>query len=286
MRQHGHHAAGKIHRGATRAGLGVKRRALAHVVAHIGYRHDQAEAVLRRLGVHRVVEVLRILAIYGDQRQAAQIHTPGGFGLIDAVAMRLGIAHGLGRKLPWQRQLCYRCFRGQRHRLFRVQQPFHPRLAGLTRFRIAQHARDHPTALAGAVQVGGRHRAIQVQSAVYGLHAGTAAADLHRGEECARAARDHLHQLPAPAPVMPLLGRDAHLVAMHQPRHFLRRQENAFHQIVAADEAESGAIGADHSHKRAGRSGGPAAARRAPATGAELWRSLRGLAPGRMGLFR
>ncbi len=49
-----------------------------------------------RLGVHRIVEVLRVFAVDGDQRQPAQIHPLGGFAGIDLVAVTLGFAHRFG----------------------------------------------------------------------------------------------------------------------------------------------------------------------------------------------
>ena len=40
---------------------------------HVGDRHDQAVAVPVRLGEHGVIEVARVLAVDGDQRDGPQI---------------------------------------------------------------------------------------------------------------------------------------------------------------------------------------------------------------------
>ena len=78
LRQHRNHAAREIHRIAALARSRVQRIARAHIMAHVGDRHPQAEPLALALAVHSIVEILRRLAVYGHQRQRAQILPPLG----------------------------------------------------------------------------------------------------------------------------------------------------------------------------------------------------------------
>ena len=71
FRQHGNHAARKIHAGGALDGVGVDAVAGVHVVAHIGNGHHQAEVAALFFGVNGVVKVARGFAVDGDQRQIA-----------------------------------------------------------------------------------------------------------------------------------------------------------------------------------------------------------------------
>ena len=72
--QHRQHPIGEIDRRRARTRLAIERGAEAHVMAHIGDRHDQPPAAAAdALGVDRIVEVPRVRAVDGDQRQLAQI---------------------------------------------------------------------------------------------------------------------------------------------------------------------------------------------------------------------
>ena len=73
LRQHGHDPVGEIAAIAALPRCLVQRRVRAHVMRHVGDGHDQPESIAVRLGIHRVVEIARILAIDGDQRHVAQI---------------------------------------------------------------------------------------------------------------------------------------------------------------------------------------------------------------------
>ena len=80
--QHRDDAVGKIDRIAAPLGLAVERAAGPHIPGDIGDRDDEvpAAAVLRigvRLGPHRVVEIAGVAAVDRDQRDIAQIGSPG-----------------------------------------------------------------------------------------------------------------------------------------------------------------------------------------------------------------
>ena len=69
-----------------------------HVVAHVRDRDDEAEALRMRLGVDRVVEVARILAIDGDERQVAQVDARRGRARIDVRTEGVRLAQRRGRE--------------------------------------------------------------------------------------------------------------------------------------------------------------------------------------------
>ena len=76
LRQHRDDAAREVHRGAALARLEVERVVVAHVVAHVGDRDPRGDSLLRFASpsaVHRIVEVLRGLAVDGDERELPQV---------------------------------------------------------------------------------------------------------------------------------------------------------------------------------------------------------------------
>ena len=96
LRQHRHDEAGEIDRRRPFRGLLVERRPGTHVMRDVGDRHDQAEAVAVGLAIHRVVEVLGVLAVDGDQRQLAQVDALRRGRCIDGQRHRRGfVEHGL-----------------------------------------------------------------------------------------------------------------------------------------------------------------------------------------------
>jgi len=76
FRQHRDYAAREIHRVAAQDRLAIKRVTGLHIMADIGNRHDQTVAAFFRRAIHRIIEVARGLAVYGDQRQVADILAP------------------------------------------------------------------------------------------------------------------------------------------------------------------------------------------------------------------
>ncbi len=76
LRKHRQHLPREIDRITPAARFDVERRIDADVIGDVGDCDDQLPAArLGAIGMHRVVEVLRILAIDGDQRQVAQVDT-------------------------------------------------------------------------------------------------------------------------------------------------------------------------------------------------------------------
>ena len=99
----------------------------------IGDRDQQAEAAVREpLGVHRVVEIARILAVDRHQRQRAQIDALRGLGRIDALAPLRGLAQRRRRELHRQAEARDRRLGGHVHRALRIEALLDARL-GLAR---------------------------------------------------------------------------------------------------------------------------------------------------------
>ena len=78
LRQHRHHPVREVHRIAALQGVAVERGAGAHIVSDVGDRDGEDEAAFIgrigiRLGMHRVVMILGVRRIDGDQRDFAPI---------------------------------------------------------------------------------------------------------------------------------------------------------------------------------------------------------------------
>ncbi len=71
--QHRDHAAREVDRRSPLARVAIERVAVFHVVRDVGDRDDQPEAVADALAVDRVVEILRGLAVDGDERQRRDV---------------------------------------------------------------------------------------------------------------------------------------------------------------------------------------------------------------------
>ena len=96
--QHRDDAAREVDRGRALVSVDVDRRAGAHVVADVGDRDDQAPAVVdlrfaepSRLAVHGVVEVARVLAVDGDERNVGEVDAVLPVGGADRVGQRRGL---------------------------------------------------------------------------------------------------------------------------------------------------------------------------------------------------
>ena len=104
LRQHRHHEAGEIGRGAALVGFAIQRIADLYIVRDIGDRHDQPPAATAlRFGIHRVIEVARIGAIDRHQRQLADVGAAFAFGRGHHGFHLRRIAQHLGR--PFVRQV-------------------------------------------------------------------------------------------------------------------------------------------------------------------------------------
>ena len=244
-RQHRHDPLREVHRGTTLPRVVIQRRAFAHVMTDVGDGHDQAEAAFDGLGINGVVKVLGIFAVDGDQRHRTQIEAPGGLFRIDAAAIGLGFAHGIGRKGLRQVEPRNGGLGGQRNRTFGVETTFY---LGGTDFPISgviQHARDDPVAMARAAEVFRWHHAIEGKPAIGGMHAGIAAVDFDSGQKGLDAPFQQLLDTAGPALVAALLGRDPHAIAVHQPGHFSGWQEDVVDHAFDPDKPEAGTVRTD-----------------------------------------
>ena len=99
--QHRHHAIGEIHRIAARQRVTVQRRARPHIEGDVGDRDmDDVAALVVRIGIgrgmHRVVMILGVGRIDGDERQLAPV-----LAALQRRRLRfLGLAHRATAKRP------------------------------------------------------------------------------------------------------------------------------------------------------------------------------------------
>src|SRR6201991_4428900 len=184
LRQHRHDEAGEIGRRAAVVGFDIQRRADGYVMRDVGDRNDQAEtAALQYLGVNSIVEVTRILAVDGDNRQLADIRAALALFGGDLGFHFLGLAHDLRR--PFVRQVVA----GDGH--------FHDerRLQALTQYganrthratmrgrRIGDLGDDDLAGAGTGVTPGGNHDVL-VQAAIVRLDQGHAGLDDHAAPE-------------------------------------------------------------------------------------------------------
>ena len=225
-RQHRQHALREIDRGAALARRRIERRADAHVVAHIGDRHHQAEAARMRFGVDGVVEIACVGAVDGDERHLAQVDAPARLARIHALTVALGLDQRLAREVDRQAVARDGAFTGHLERTVRVELAEHLGGGAVVPVRIADHARDHPVAGPCAVRFAGRHEAAEVQATVDGVHEQRAPHRLEGAEEGADAAREHRLDLAGKAPGRVLAHPHPDTVSGGEPRHLRRRQED------------------------------------------------------------
>ena len=96
--QHGNHAARKIHRCAAFARVTVERIAVADVVADVGDGDDEPEALAGALAIDRIVEILRRLAVDGDERQVRDVDAALAVGCAHFGRQARGLPSGDGRE--------------------------------------------------------------------------------------------------------------------------------------------------------------------------------------------
>ena len=198
-RQHRQHARRKVDRCAARLRFGIERRSRPHVVAHVRNRDDEAEAAGAPLGVHRIVEIPRVLPVDRHQRELAQVRPRARLAAIHLLAVRLRLAQRRRRKLVRQIGARDRGLGGELDRSIGIQALADHRLRGRRGAGVTRDPRNDPVAVACAVQIRRRHRAAQLQPAVGRVHPGAAALDLHRAEERGHAALQHLLHGARPA---------------------------------------------------------------------------------------
>ncbi len=244
LRQHRDHAAREVHRGTALARREVERIAVPDVVADIGDRHPQAPVAALAAGVDRVVEVLRRLAVDGDEVELAQVAPPLGVLRLHRARQGLRLRERFLRKLVRQIELAQRdldlhpgvgvvaehlgdAADGLRVLGRRLDQLDGHDLAGLHLARVGQDdvVRDAPVL---------RH---EVGDAVLEMHATDDAA--------LRALEDLDHRAHRPPAVV--AARDAHrsAVAVHQAAHLGGGKEHRRAAVVGHEEAVTVGVALD-----------------------------------------
>jgi hypothetical protein len=204
-----------------------------------------------RFGVHRIVEVLGVVTVDGDQRQVADVDALRRDGGVHLAAVRFGLAHCLGRKLAGQIEARDGRFAGQLHRLLGIKAPGDSRLRIRPLARVTRHRRDDPVPMARARQIRRRNQAAHADTPVRRRDEGRASVDLHRAHEGLGAVLEDLLQPARVAPIPAALDGHAHAIAVHHAHHLARWQEYGLFLSLDAHEAEAGAIGADDAFGRA-----------------------------------
>ncbi len=243
--QHRQHTGREVDRGTARLRFGIHGTPRPHVVTDVGDRDDQAKAPRVWLGIHRIVEIARILTVDGDQWQLAQVHARVRFARIDLLTVCLCLTQRRGRKLVRQIEACDRRLGSELDRPIRVQSLGDHRLGGRSGAGVARDPGNHPIAVARAVQVLRRPRTTQLQAPIRGVHPGAAALQFHGAEKRAHPALQHLLHRARPAIARITRHLHAQPVPVHHAAHFRRRQEHAFFESLHAQEAVAGAVGAD-----------------------------------------
>jgi hypothetical protein len=136
-----------------------------------------------RFGIQRVVKVLGIFAVDGDERQIAQVNPRFGLGRINALAEVLGFAQGFLRKLMRQIKARERRLGTQFHRTRRIKTLLNYGRCGRRRACIATDARDDPIAISRTGEIRRSHGTAQLQAPVGGAHPGRASLKLNRAQE-------------------------------------------------------------------------------------------------------
>src|SRR5690606_22524578 len=95
-REHRDRARGQVDAGRARHGLGLERGARPDVVRDVGDGDDDAHAaLLRGLGVERVVVVARVGRVDRDEIEVAEVDAAALLGRRDALAVGAGLGEGL-----------------------------------------------------------------------------------------------------------------------------------------------------------------------------------------------
>ena len=243
--QHGDHAARKVHAGGAVVGVDVDRAARRHVVAHVGNGHQQTPAVgllaaardHRRLGIHRVVEVARVLAVDGDQGHVGQIDPAGAVLGTHRVGQGARLGHAGVGKLVRHAVLAHRDLDLHARVVHLAQHLLHA-ADGLAvqRRRLGQLDDDHLPGPGGADGALGNHHVL-AEALVLGRHQPQAAFVQQAADDGLRRALDDLEHAPlgAAAPVQAHHAH-AHAVAVQHRPHLVGRQVDVRLTVVAQHE--------------------------------------------------
>ena len=239
--EHRQHGAGKVDAGAAAQAFAIERTARPHVVGHVGDGDHQAVAGAHARDVDGVVEVARVLAVDGDERQRAQI----------AAADDVLGAHVRGHVL--------RCEQGRRIELVGEAgsvrrgedleawiaaraEHLHDVALQLTARAAAVALQPHldHVVLIGAVVA--RHDDVLGETAVVGNDPGRLALRLVGAERELPAALDHLDHLARGAPVAALGAAHADHVAVERALRLAGRNEDVVLPAAAAEERVDEAV--------------------------------------------
>ena len=186
--QHRHHPVREVTGVAALASLPVERRTWPDVVCDIGDGDDQAKSRAVRFCEHRVIEIARVLAIDGDEREVAEVGAPthgDGAGL-------LGLGDGLlGKHL--RDIVGVKHHEADRFGLANAAEPF-GHAGGLETIRAGGRQRfgQHEFAGLGTAFLTGRHGPFSLGTPVGRLDAAAIRAGGEHAEHAARRVRQTL----------------------------------------------------------------------------------------------
>ncbi|MNM57134.1 hypothetical protein D3C81_683270 [compost metagenome] len=252
LRQHRHHEAGEIHRRRAALRLVIQRCAGTHVVGHVGDGHHQTEAVVVRFAVHRVIEVLGVLAIDGHQRHRTQVHALADHRRLHRHRDGGGFVQHFRREFIRQFVAVDGGFHHQRWGQLVAQHgdDLADRRASRIR-RVGQFA-HHQLAI---LRTAGRFTGdldVALDALVIGHHIVDAGFHAEMADQAVDAAFQHARDAAfAAAPAVDAGDVGQRTVTMHHLAHFVGRQEEIVAAFVRAQEAEAFRVGDHHTGDQA-----------------------------------
>ena len=238
LRQHRDHAPREIDRGAALERIRVERLAVPHVVADVRDRDPEPETASVAHRVHRVVEVLRRLAVDGDEAELAQVAPVREVLLAHLLGQRARRRQRLLRELVRQVELAQRDL-DLHPGVGVVAQYFGHAPDGLRVLRRLRHQLDgHHLARLRASGLLRRHQDVLRDAAVLGHQEHHPMLGVQPAHDAPRGAFEHLDDL-ARRPAARVAPGDAHrgAVAVQCLAHLGRRQEHLRAAVVGNQEA-------------------------------------------------
>ena len=230
FRQHRHNETRKVHRCSALLRFVIQRRAGFHVMRDIGDRYNQPEAAAVGFAPDRVVEIFRVFAIDGDQRQLTQIDAPRDVAIRDLQRHRGGLSDHVRRKFMRQIMPVDGRFDHQRRRQLVAEHCKHAADRRPIRVRRMHDLADHQLAAAGVHPRVDGDLYVALDAGVVRYDITDASLQREPADQPIDAALQHFHD-GALATAAAIDAGDAghHPVAVQHLAHFHRRQE----QVVA-----------------------------------------------------
>ncbi len=219
----------------------------------IGDRHDQAEAVAVGFAPHRVIEILGVLAIDGDQRECAQVEPLEDVGLLHVERHRGRLGQDLRRKLVRDLMCMDRRFHRQRRcqLVTKHRQHLADRRAMLV-LRLGDLDHDQLAMLCVLACVLRDHH-VALDALVVGHDIGDAGLFGVATKQAIEPALQHLDDRAFLATAAIDTGDTGqHAIAMGDLAHLVRRQEQVIAATIRTQEAESVRIGNDGARHQVG----------------------------------